>query len=101
MATGMDRRKIMTQTQQQVLKVKVEYYGILREVCGVHAEEVELDGRAEVTVAQLVEHLVARHSGLGPHRRYMACALDTELCADDFVLRDGATLALLPPVSGG
>ena len=91
----------MTQTQQRVLKVKVEYYGILREVCGRHAEELELDGREAVTVAQAISHLVARHPGLDPHRRYMACALDTELGTDDSVLHDGSTLALLPPVSGG
>jgi molybdopterin converting factor small subunit len=91
----------MTQAQQRVLKVKVEYYGILREVCGRHAEEIELDEGEGVTVAQLVSHLVAQHPGLGPHRRYMACALDTELCADGSVLHNGSILALLPPVSGG
>jgi molybdopterin converting factor small subunit len=84
-----------------MLKFKVEYYGILREVCGSHAEEVEFDERGEVTVGRLLSRLVARHPALEAHRRYMACALDTELCADDLVLHDGATLALLPPVSGG
>lgn len=83
------------------MKVKVEYYGILREVCGRHAEEVEFDERGEVTVAQILSQLVARHPGLAAHRHYIACALDAELCADGSVLHDGATLALLPPVSGG
>ncbi|MEO8779138.1 MAG: MoaD/ThiS family protein [Rhodanobacter sp.] len=91
----------MTQTQQQVIRIKVEYYGILREVCGCHAEDVEFDELEEVTVAQVLSRLVAQHPGLGPHRRYMACALDAELVADDAVLRAGTTLALLPPVSGG
>jgi molybdopterin converting factor small subunit len=91
----------MVQTPDRALKVKVEYYGILREVCARHAEEIELDGRGEVTVAEVISHLVARHPGLGPHRRYIACALDAELVADDSALHDGATLALLPPVSGG
>ncbi|HZX70056.1 MAG TPA: MoaD/ThiS family protein [Rhodanobacter sp.] len=91
----------MTQAQQQVMKIKVEYYGILREVCGCHAEEVAFDDRGEATVAQVLAQLVARHPGLSQHRRYIACARDAELCADDSVLHDGATLALLPPVSGG
>ncbi len=91
----------MTQAQHRVLKVKVEYYGILREVCGLHAEEIELDEGGAVTVAQAVSQLVARHPGLGPHRQYMACALDAELGTDDSELHDGSTLALLPPVSGG
>lgn len=91
----------MAQAQHQLVKVKVEFYGILREVCGRHAEEVELDGRGNVTVAQVIAHLVARHPGLGPHRPYIACAVDTELCADNSVLHDGSILALLPPVSGG
>ncbi|HEV7123004.1 MAG TPA: MoaD/ThiS family protein [Rhodanobacter sp.] len=91
----------MMQTPHRALKVKVEYYGILREVCAGQAEEIELNERGKVTVADAVAHLVARHPGLGPHRRYMACALDAELVAGDAVLQDGATLALLPPVSGG
>ena len=91
----------MTQAQHRVLKVKVEYYGILREVCGLHAEEIELDEGGKVTVAQAISHLVAQHPGLGSHRQYMACALDAELATDDSVLHDGSTLALLPPVSGG
>lgn len=91
----------MTQGQHRGLKLNVEYYGILREVCGRHAEEIEFDQRETVTVAQALLELVARHPGLGPHRRYMACALDAELVGDESVLHDGATLALLPPVSGG
>ncbi|MEO7051791.1 MAG: MoaD/ThiS family protein [Rhodanobacter sp.] len=91
----------MTQAQLPVTKVNVEYYGILREVCGRHADEVKFDQRSEVTVAEVLSHLVARYPGLGPHRPYIACALDAELCADGSVLHDGATLALLPPVSGG
>lgn len=91
----------MVHTPNRAFKVKVEYYGILREVCARHAEEIELDVRSEVTVAEVISHLVARHPGLGPHRRYIACALDAELVADDSALHDGATLALLPPASGG
>lgn len=91
----------MTQTQQRMMKIKVEYYGILRDVCGRQAEELELDEHGTVTVAQALSQLIARHPGLDPHRRYMACALDAELGTDDSVLHDGATLALLPPVSGG
>lgn len=83
------------------MKIKVEYYGILRDVCGCHAEEVAFDDREEATVAQVLAQLVARHPGLSQHRRYMACALDAELCSVDLALHEGATLALLPPVSGG
>lgn len=91
----------MVQTPHRALKMRIEYYGILREVCARHAEEIELDERSQVTVAEVISHLVARHPGLAPHRRYIACALDAELVADDSVLHDGATIALLPPVSGG
>lgn len=91
----------MAQAQHRMVRLNVEYYGILREVCGRHAEEIELDGSGEVTVARALSHLVAQYPGLGPHRRYMACALDAELSADDTVVHDGSTLALLPPVSGG
>lgn len=84
-----------------MLKVRVEYYGILQETCGTRVEEVEFDEQENVTVSQAVSHLSEQHPGLSAYREYMACALDTELSEEDSILHDGAVLALLPPVSGG
>lgn len=83
-----------------MVTVRVEYYGVLEDVCGTHAEEVTFaDG--PLTVAAALEQLVARHRALAEHCRHVACALDDELVRGDARVRDGAVLALLPPVSGG
>lgn len=83
-----------------MVTIKVEYYGVLEQVCGMRSEEVTFDGE-RTTVAEAVARLAARHTGLGKHREHIACALDDELSRDDALVRDGSVLALLPPVSGG
>lgn len=84
-----------------MFKVRVEYYGILKTVCGMPAEDVEFDERENVTVAKALSHLVERHPALHDYEKYIACALDAEFSEGDAELHDGAVLALLPPVSGG
>ncbi len=83
-----------------MIKVRVEYYGVLEDVCGTRSEEVLFDAPS-ATVSDAMSRLIRRHEGLGNHCKHVAFALDDELSRDDAALRDGAVLALLPPVSGG
>ena len=81
------------------MKINVEYYGILEEVCGTRAEQLH-DADIE-TVGEAIDCLVRRHAGLEAHREHMAYALGEDLIPEDTRLADGCVLALLPPVSGG
>ena len=74
------------------------------------ATALDAVGRAEMeheladgsTVADLVERLTAAHPGLEPLWPRLAVAVDGEVASDRTApLRDGAEVALLPPVSGG
>ncbi|MEM4199610.1 MAG: ubiquitin-like small modifier protein 1 [Nitrososphaerota archaeon] len=91
--------------------MKTKYYAYLREVTGVREEEIALEEGS--TVADLVEKLVKRYGE--PLRRYILTE-DMELRPNIAVavngvkvseeplrktLREGDTVVILPPISGG
>ncbi len=81
------------------MKINVEYYGILEQVCGTRAEQLQDSGI--VTVGEAIDCLIRRHAGLAAHRAHMAYAVGEELIPENTPLAEGCVLALLPPVSGG
>ncbi|MCS7145211.1 MAG: ubiquitin-like small modifier protein 1 [Nitrososphaerota archaeon] len=93
------------------ITVKTRYYAYLHEITGVREEEIALDEGS--TVAELVELLVQKY---GPRLRAyilseglklrpnVAVAVNGVKVSEEplkKVLRDGDTVVILPPVSGG
>ncbi len=76
------------------MRVRVLYFGVLKEGLGREVEEVELAAGARVT------DLMARYEGQ-VWLRSVAVAVNREYAKGEDVLRDGDEVALLPPVSGG
>ena len=92
------------------MRVRVLYFGVLREMAGVADEAVELTDGA--MVGDLLGLLRARTSNSGTGNeteeglqerlwRSLAVAVNREYGSASIVLRDGDEVALLPPVSGG
>jgi molybdopterin converting factor subunit 1 len=88
------------------VRVKVLYFGVLRELFGVSDEAVELPDGA--SVGELLGLLRGRTSNdsMGNDLnerlwRSLAVAVNREYESTSIVLRDGDEVALLPPVSGG
>lgn len=82
------------------MRIQVLYFAAARERAGVAEEMIEL--ALDATIAEAVATLTTRHPALGPLMPYVRVAVD-EVFAHDHgvVLREGAVLALIPPVSGG
>ena len=76
------------------MRVRILYFGVLKESLGREGEEVELPAGARVT------DLMARYEGQ-EWLRSVAVAVNHEYAKGEDVLRDGDEVALLPPVSGG
>lgn len=77
----------------------MRYFAAAREAVGQTSESVELaDGG---TVAALVAELTARHPALAGASASLRVAVDEDFAAPDAPLRDGAEVALIPPVGGG
>jgi molybdopterin converting factor small subunit len=92
------------------MRVRLLYFGVLRELLGGEDEVVEL--QAGATVGGLLGVLRERTSnnatgdamGKGMDERVwqsLAVAVNREYAAADVALREGDEVALLPPVSGG
>jgi molybdopterin synthase catalytic subunit/molybdopterin converting factor small subunit len=79
------------------MRVRVLYFGVLKDVLSSNGEGMELP--EGTTVAQLLEQL---RGGAGhPVWSALAVAVNREYAAASAVLHDGDEVALLPPVSGG
>lgn len=78
------------------MTVTVLYFASLRDAAGREREELPRPD----SLPALYDTLRARH-GLPLARERLRVAIDGEFAAWDAVVRDGAEIAFIPPVSGG
>ena len=82
-----------------LVRVKVAYFGILRELAGAAEEHVEVnDG---TTAGELFAELRHRHPELERFARSIALAVNLEYSDKARMLASNDEIALIPPVSGG
>jgi molybdopterin synthase catalytic subunit len=81
------------------VRVTLLYFAACRERAGRSSEAVELpDGS---TAADALAAACRAHPELAPVAGKLRLAVDQEFAPPEQPLRDGAELALIPPVSGG
>jgi molybdopterin converting factor subunit 1 len=81
------------------MRVRVLYFGLLKDGFGRAVEEMELAEGA--SVADLIAACRGRYAGVPEVWDAMAVAVNQEYARGVVVLKDGDEVALLPPVSGG
>jgi len=81
------------------MRIRVLYFGILRDIAACDSEEVELQDGA--TVADLLANRRARYVRLQQFDNSLAVAVNEEYARATSTLSDHDEVALLPPVSGG
>jgi molybdopterin converting factor subunit 1 len=81
------------------MNLHVLLFARARDLAGCEKVAVELPAGA--TVADLRRRVVALYPKLADLAGKCAVAVEAEFVGDDRVLREGAEIALLPPVSGG
>jgi molybdopterin converting factor subunit 1 len=81
----------------ETMRVRVLYFGVLKDVVGRDGEERELTG--ESTVGTLLGEL--EREAESSVWRSVAVAVNREYAVAGTVLGEGDEVALLPPVSGG
>jgi molybdopterin synthase sulfur carrier subunit len=77
--------------------IKLLYFAILREKLGRHEEMLEFSG----SVGELRRLLVEREPHLADVLKVCLFAVNQEYVGEDFILKGGETVAVIPPVSGG
>jgi molybdopterin converting factor small subunit len=92
------------------MRVKMLYFGVLREMLGVADEAMEVADGADVGELLHILRLRTSNQAMTGKReialeerlwRSLAVAVNREYSSLTAVLRDGDEVALLPPVSGG
>lgn len=78
---------------------KVLFFASLTDLVGT--DEATVDHREELTVSQFLERVEDQHPRLVEFQRRFRVALNEEFVGNDAVVKPGAEVALIPPVSGG
>lgn len=81
------------------MRIKVLFFGALKEIVGRAEESITLDEGANI--ARLYELCSARYPGLGRHSPSLLYSRNREFASPDDRLSEGDEVAFLPPVSGG
>ena len=81
------------------MKIRILFFAQARDRAGHAERQIELPAGSRV--ADLKHRVRAEHPALEPLWAHLAIAVDGRLVEDGAPLKDGAEVALLPPVSGG
>ncbi len=81
------------------MRVRVQYFARAREGAGTEGEELEL--AAGATLGSLWQKLLSAHPALKPLDGAVSFLIDTRYVREPDPLREGDTVFVLPPVSGG
>lgn len=79
--------------------LRVQFYGVLEQVAG--NRELRYPLESAQSVEDVLQRLQAELPALAEHLPRVACAVDDRVVPRNGLVQPGATLALLPPVSGG
>lgn len=82
-----------------IMRVRVRLFAGTRDAVGAPSVEVDLPPGA--TLGDLVDRLCARHPRLEGYRHHALLAVDGAFSPPRTPLREGAEVAVMPPVSGG
>ena len=81
------------------MKLNVLFFGPAKIL--TKESEVEVELPAEATVQDAVTLILGRYPKLKEISKSLRYALDEEYTEDSMRIRDGQTLAVIPPVQGG
>jgi molybdopterin converting factor subunit 1 len=81
------------------VRVKVRFFGPLRDVAGGAEESLDLEEGADTSA--LLAALLRAHPKLDDYTGDLKLAVNRAVARGPLPLRDGDEVALLPPVSGG
>jgi molybdopterin synthase catalytic subunit len=81
------------------VRVTVLYFAAARERAGLDRESLDVNDGATVLAVKAL--IAERHPALGAVMGHLRVAVDKAFATDGQQVRDGAEVALIPPVSGG
>jgi molybdopterin converting factor subunit 1 len=83
----------------QSIRVKVLFFGRLKEIAGLTQDSLDLPGEADIE--SLFTHYASRYPDLLQYRSSLVASCNQEFAPWNTILHAGDEVAFLPPVSGG
>lgn len=80
------------------MRVKVLYFSSVKDKLGIQSEEIEFKGN---TIADLKHFLAEKYPQIKENLEKVMFAVNEEYADPSINLKDGDTVAIIPPVSGG
>lgn len=80
------------------MRVKVLYFSSVKDKLGIQSEEIEFKGN---TIADLKQFLAEKYPQVKENLEKVMFAVNEEYADPGINLKDGDTVAIIPPVSGG
>ncbi len=80
------------------MKVKILAFGIAKEIVG--SRKGEMDFSEEATISQVKDALSERFPKFETLRKF-SIAVNESYQDDNYIIKEGDELAIIPPVSGG
>ncbi len=80
------------------MKIKVFYFAEAERIVGLHEEMMQFDRKS---VGELLHYIIVKHPELNTLINRIAVAVNMEYANNAVLLKDGDTLAIIPPVQGG
>jgi molybdopterin converting factor subunit 1 len=81
------------------MRIKLKLFAQLKDV--LKTDEIEIDLRENATVGELKEVIKKQIPELGEFMASVSFAVDDEYVGAGKTLNQGATVAVIPPISGG
>ena len=81
------------------MKVTVRLFANLHEIVG--EREIQIELADEGTIGDVCERVAELYPRVREFLPVLVCAIDEDYASSDRVVRDGDSVALIPPVSGG
>ena len=80
------------------MQIQLLFFGITSDITGKRSDDITIP--EGISIGKLKEKLVLEYPKLKNYNSF-SIALNTEYASDDLILKNGDTVALIPPVSGG
>lgn len=82
-----------------MITVRLKLFASIRDICGFSEQEISLE--KPVSVNFIIQELTEKHPELSARKYNLLIAVNEDYTDAGTILKNGDTVALFPPVSGG
>lgn len=82
-----------------MITIHLKLFASMKDACGFSEKDISYE--RPVNVSTLIQDLADLHPAVLPGKDILLVAVNEEYAAPETILRDGDTVAVFPPVSGG